>query len=171
MIKALIQPILIAVAVGGGVYVGQMAKDRSAPTPAYGTTPGHGESDGAHHGPDALSEAPAKSLDMNVAYLKFKRQFVIPVLGEDGVEALVLLNIAISLTDGAKDDMFNHEPQFRDAFIRELLQMSDAGYFDEALTAPSTYEAIRETLLRAARDITTEGVSDVLILDFARQDR
>lgn len=168
MIKALLQPIMIAAAVGGGVFAGQMAKARLAPAPAAyeGSYAGEGAAPVAKS-PDDL----AKSLDMNTAYLKFKRQFVIPVLGDEGVEALVLLNIAISLNDGAKDDMFNHEPQFRDAFIRELLQMSDAGYFDAGLTAPSTYEAMRETLLRAARDITPEGVSDVLILDFARQDR
>lgn len=165
----LIQPLLIAAAVGGGVFAGQMAKDRFAPAPAAYPDPASPGGHGAKTA--AVSDTPAKSLDMNVSYLKFKRQFVIPVLGTDGVEALILLNIAISLEDDAKDDMFNHEPKFRDAFIRELLQMSDAGYFDAELTAPSTYEAMRESLLRAAREITAEGVSDVLILDFARQDR
>lgn len=184
--KQLLQPLLVAAAVGAGVFAGGMMKGSGDGGAAHSTYDSHGGDDSyakdSHakdgHGESSKDKGHGKkgseltrSLDMNVSYLKFKRQVVIPVLGNDGVEALILLNIAIALDESAKDAMFNHEPKFRDAFIRELLQMSDAGYFNEALTSPSTYEAMRETLLRAARDVSAEGVNDVLILDFARQDR
>lgn len=163
--KAIINAVLIGAAVAGGVFVGQMAKARLAPAPES-------------YAPDAAAKAggttttpESKVSDPDVAYLRFKRQFVIPVLGEEGVESLVLLNIAIALDEAVQEEVFAHEPKFRDAFVRELLQISDAGYFNDSLTTPTTYEVLRETLIRAARDISEKGVVDVLILDLSKQDR
>jgi hypothetical protein len=104
-------------------------------------------------------------------YVKFKRQFVVPVVKNQSVDALILINLGLEVPAKRQDDVFRMEPRFRDAFIRELLQLSDRGYFDEELTSPATYEVLRETLARAAKEIDKEGVKDVLILDLTRQDR
>lgn len=182
--KAIVTVILYSVAAGGGVVAASFLKSNAAPADAHaeeGKETGSHEGKDSHgkkdsygkkdsHGKDSKSshgEVKTSELD----YLKFKRQFVVPVIGKDQVDALVLLNIGVSLSGDIKEEVFRHEPKFRDAFMRELLSMSNAGYFNDELTRPATYEVLRETLLRAARDVKEEGIEDILILDFARQDR
>jgi len=63
------------------------------------------------------------------------------------------------------------EPKLRDAFTRELLDLSNAGYFGDNITSPDTYDKVRSALLLAARRIIEDGVEDVLILDIAKQDQ
>lgn len=181
--KALLFPIIMAVSAAGGVMSADFAKNSLGASSAGNSEVGHGKadatSDNAHgsdkdhakdkpggHGGDGYAKSSEEK-----EFLNFKRQFVVPVLRDDSVSALILLNIAIETPAGKRDDMYRLEPRFRDAFIRELLQLSDSGYFDAELTSPETYEVIRETLYRAASDISNEGVGDVLILDLTRQDR
>lgn len=176
--KALITVVLYSVAAGGGVvaasYFKSNAAPADAPTEATKDSKSHEKKDShvkkdSHAKDSQDGHGEAKSGEIN--YLKFKRQFVVPVIGEDHVDALVLLNIGVSMSGDIKEEVFRHEPKFRDAFMRELLSMSNAGYFNDELTRPATYEVLRETLLRAARDVMDEGIEDILILDFARQDR
>lgn len=114
---------------------------------------------------DKLSSTNAFSL------LRFKRQFIVPEIGPEGVEALIILNLAIELDDQAGADIFSYEPKFRDAFVRELLALSQDGVFGNDLTSPQTYESLRTTLWRSALDVRAEGIKDVLILDMAKQER
>lgn len=182
--KGLIFPVVMAVSAFGGV----MSADFARTALGGGSSAAHDKASDdkdAHdkdakdshgkkaekggHGKDAKGDHDASGDDKE--YLNFKRQFVVPVVKDDAVEALILLNIGIETPNGKRDDMYRLEPRFRDAFIRELLQLSDSGYFDSELTSSATYEVIRETLFRAASEINKEGVSDVLILDLSRQDR
>ncbi len=190
--KAIVNIVVCCLAAVGGTLASSTLKAKAAsPSEAHASSgadghgnsdkhaksedKGHGKSDkkakSKGHGKDkGHDESSPKSSD-DFEFLKFKRQFVVPVIGEDRVNALVLLNIGISLSGDVKEELFQLEPKFRDAFMRELLSMSNAGYFNDGLTDPQTYEVLRETLLRAAKDIENVGVRDILILDFARQDR
>lgn len=103
-------------------------------------------------------------------YLKFKRQFVIPVMKEQKVGGLVLMNFNLELNEYAGADVFSQEPKLRDAYMRVLLQMSSEGAFDGDLVSPETYEKLRYNLLSASTRIIDEGVEDLLILDIVKQD-
>lgn len=171
--KSLLNIALCCIAAIGGTYAATTLKAKTDTPPEI-----YAEEEKRDGKEDKISKSKDKGHDKDASnssddfeFLKFKRQFVVPVIGEDRVDALVLLNIGISLSGDMKEELFRLEPKFRDAFMRELLGMSNAGYFNDELTNPETYEVLRETLLRAAKDIEKEGVKDILILDFARQDR
>ena len=121
----------------------------------------HGKKDS--HGKDMESGG--------TSYLKFKRQFVVPVTKNGRIDSLVIMNFNLILNSHAPENSFNMEPKLRDAFTRELLDLSNAGYFGDNITSPDTYDKVRSALLLAARRIIEDGVEDVLILDIAKQDQ
>ncbi|WP_298915630.1 flagellar basal body-associated FliL family protein [uncultured Algimonas sp.] len=180
--KAIILPVVMAVSAAGGVFAADMIRGdggHSAPSADHAKADGH-DTDGhdtkdkghakADHAGKGHDDASEYKSGGKMDFIKFKRQFVVPVVKQGEIDALVLLNLGLEVPDDKREAMFRMEPRFRDAFIRELLQLSDDGYFDEALTSPGTYEVLRETLTRAAQDISEDGVSGVLILDLSRQD-
>lgn len=105
-----------------------------------------------------------------IDYLKFKRQFVIPVMKDNKIQSLVIMNFNIELNDDAPSNSFTFEPKLRDAYMRDLLNLSNEGVFDDDLTSPETFEYIRETLLGSSRKIMPKGVQNILILDIAKRD-
>lgn len=167
--KALILPVLMSISAAGGVFTANLLKgDAPSAAPASHGDEGHGAEKAAKSkGHGGESSAKSDSSD----FMKFKRQFVVPVMKDQSVEALVLLNLGLDIDESKRDEVFRKEPRFRDIFIRELLQLSNDGYFNEEMTSPNTYEVVRETLLRAAKSVDETSVNDVLILDFSRQDR
>lgn len=180
--KALLFPIVLAIFAAGGVLAADKVRGNSAPAAISDgghddTSGGSGKSDkGDSHGKsekkdDGHGDQGGDSYGGQTDFINFKRQFVVPVLKDNAVEALILINLALEVPASERDNMFRMEPRFRDAFIRELLQLSDDGYFDQELTSSDTYEILRETLSRAADDISDGGVNKVLILDLSRQDR
>jgi flagellar FliL protein len=171
--KALLFPIILAVFAAGGVIAADTVRG-DAPAPAadgsHGTDSADHGGDDSHGEGDSGDHADEEGAD-DTDFINFKRQFVVPVLKDNAVEALILINLGLEVPAAERDNMFRLEPRFRDAFIRELLQLSDDGYFDQELTSPDTYEVLRETLSRAANDISDGGIKDILILDLSRQDR
>jgi len=164
MVKGLLKTaaLIIAVVIGG---VGA-----SSDAPGHGAEvhekESHGKSDKGKKG-----EGDGKSSDNSTTtYMKFKRQFVIPVMKENKIKSLVIMNFNIELNDAAPANSFNLEPKLRDAFMRSLLNLSNEGVFDDDLTSPETFDYIRETLVGASRGILSQGVENVLILDVAKRD-
>lgn len=117
--------------------------------------------DDGHDGSDSSS----------VSYLKFKRQFVVPVMEHGKIEALVIMNLNLELNENAPDNVYSLEPKLRDAITRELLTMSDNNIFGKKLTSAESYETLRDTLMRASEAVVPDGIKDVLILDIARQEQ
>lgn len=182
--KALLYPFVLAVFAAGGVIAADRVRgDAPASTHAGVSDKGHDIKTGNHGKPEksgshGKSEKTSSghgdkggdSYSGDTDFIKFKRQFVVPVLKDNAVDALILINLALEVPASKRDEMFRLEPRFRDGFIRELLQLSDDGYFDQELTSSDTYEILRETLSRAADDISEGGVKKILILDLSRQD-
>lgn len=117
------------------------------------------------HGEEA-EDAGASSALM---YLKFKRQFVVPVVKSGKIESLVLLNLNLELSPSAPDDAHMMEPKLRDALMRSLLGLAHEGVFTGDLTNPDTYDHLQESLLEATESVLADGVKSVLILDLTRQ--
>lgn len=177
--KAILFPVILGVSAFGGVMVADIIRPSdpaSAASKGETKSDGHGEdshgkADAGGHGSDGHGKEGDAAKAGDTEFLKFKRQFVVPVMREDTVQALVLLNLGLEVTSKKRNELFRMEPRFRDAFIRELLSLSDSGYLHGDLTSPATYEVVRETLLRAANEVADEGIVNVLILDLSRQDR
>lgn len=186
MIKKILGSAFLILAVIGGAVAGDFAKNRPATEAtshdektskkdAHGKKASHGK-DKKHGAKDNKKKDSAKGHGESVSldgptYLKFKRQFVVPVMKRGEIDALVIMNLNYELDSDAPDNIYTFEPKLRDAIVRELLTLSDAGIFGDDLTTPQNYEQLRTTLLEAGQRVVGEGIRDVLILDIARQDQ
>ena len=107
----------------------------------------------------------------DTSYMKFKRQFVIPIMDRDKIQSLVIMNINLELDKDAPQSAYTLEPKLRDAIMRELLALSHTGAFSDDLTSTETYNKLRNSLLTASQAVMKKGVKNVLILDLMRQDQ
>ncbi len=122
---------------------------------------GHGADDGDEDGASSAA----------ISYLKFKRQFVVPVVKGGKIESLVLLNLNLEIDADSPENIHIFEPKLRDALMRELMALSHNGLFTGDLTNTETYDHIRDSLLSATKHVLESGVKNVLILDLSRQEQ
>lgn len=122
---------------------------------------GHGEAKGGHG-----EESPAGD-DKGV--IKFSRQFVVPVLHEDGRSSLVVFDIGIEVPPGASEGLYQFEPRLRDAILSALLRLSNEGLFNDQFFNDNNLAALRTNLLAAAKTIVGDDAEQILILNIARQ--
>lgn len=103
-------------------------------------------------------------------YVKLARQIIVPVVHERETRALMLFDLALDVPSGAVERAYASEPRLRDAFLRELMDLSYAGAFLSTYTDDRVIAELRGRLRAAARRILGEDVSEVLILDILRQE-
>lgn len=126
---------------------------------------GKGKGDDASAGDDG-----AYGFNNGLNYFKFSRQFVVPIIAEHGVRALVLLDLNLEMDADAAESFYVREPKLRDVLMIELLDIANEGRFDGVLTDRKNLDMIRIDLVNAVRDVEGDSVHDVLILDIMRQD-
>jgi len=107
----------------------------------------------------------------STAYYKFSRQFIVPVVNDNNVQSLVILDLNLEIDPSLGEDLYAMDPKLRDVIMTELIALSNEGRFARRMTDPSNYAEIRTRLLAAVQTIQEKGVRDVLILDLARQDQ
>ncbi len=141
---------------------------------------------GSHGAMDGKAGKPAKkapkddghggkggdSYDLNDGrnYFKFSRQFVVPIVAEEGVKSLVVIDLNLEMDSDAAERFYVREPKLRDALMIELLDIANEGRFSGVLTDRRNLELVRVDLLNAVQDVEGEVVHDVLIQDIMRQD-
>ncbi|MDO6522999.1 flagellar basal body-associated FliL family protein [Shimia thalassica] len=103
-------------------------------------------------------------------YAKLNNQFVIPIVQEEAVESLVLISLSIEVVSGNKDLVFEREPKLRDALLQVMFDHANMGGFKGTFTNSSNLKVLRTALLETAQKTLGDVVSDVLILDLARQE-
>ena len=103
-------------------------------------------------------------------YVKLNNQFVIPVVEDGNVSALVVLALSLEVTTGSTEAVFATEPKLRDVFLQVLFDHANAGGFRGAFTDGSNLIVLRQALKEVAMQVLGDKVSDVLIVDIARQD-
>ena len=182
--------ILQALAVAGGAFLGYSIKSGGG-APAHeeaerhseeAEKKDHGEKEGEDKKKDKKSKKKKKDDGHgdshggggagveNAGYMKFGRQFVVPVLAHDDVDALVILDINLELDPSAAESAYAREPKVRDALLKSLLQLSNEGAFGERLLNEENLDDIRARLLTSAKTVLDDDVIGVLILNVARQD-
>lgn len=172
--KFIVAMLIVLLAIGGGGALGIMLKP--APEPASGQGEGAREK-GSGHAPTDMDHADAPGADAHgdsggaaPAYVKIARQMIIPVVEGGKTQALMVFEIALDVPEKYREEVFEREPRLRDAFLREMFEMSHTGAFLETYTSERVMEELREKLLAAARVHLGARVSDVLILDALRQE-
>jgi len=108
--------------------------------------------------------------DAVLDYVKLSNQFVIPVVKEGKVTALVVMSLSVEVTSGGQELIYEREPKLRDAFLQVLFDHANAGGFDGTFTNGRNMTILRDSLKEIA--VTTLGsvITDVLVIDVVRQD-
>jgi flagellar FliL protein len=103
-------------------------------------------------------------------YAKLSNQFVVPVMVEGKVAAMVILSLSLEVKNGTTSEVYAAEPKLRDVFLQVLFDHANSGGFTGAYTDGANLLLLRKALLEAAKGVLKENVSDVLIIDIVRQD-
>ncbi len=120
-------------------------------------------------GPAVAAAAPLPAPEPTEA-ARLSNQFVVPVVRDDRVAAMVVMALSIEVAAGTTSTVFENEPKLRDALLLVLFDHANAGGFDGPFTELSNLETLRSALREAARAELGDIVVDVLISDLARQD-
>jgi hypothetical protein len=167
MLKKILPFLLLIVGSGAGVGAGVFLRPDSEPTIST-----EGDVDTEHQVDETSKkdygpENPAPSME----YAKLNNQFVVPIVKDTAVVALVVLALSIEVPEGKKDVVFQREPKLRDSFLQVLFDHANIGGFDGAFTSAANLRVLRNALSEAGqKDIGDDIVNDVLILEIARQD-
>lgn len=163
MMKSLILPVLLAViGTGGGIGAG-LALQHSTGDPAPDSCTG---ADAEQPAAAALLPEPDAARD----YARLNNQFVIPVVDDGRIAALVVMSLNVEVRPGTTAAVFAVEPKLRDGFLQIMFDHANIGGFSGNFTQNSTLRVLRNDLLQTARRIVGPDVTDVLITDIVRQD-
>ena len=169
MKKILLPLILLLFGVGGGVGAGIALKPAPEPDPellADGNPCGEPVSD-AHATTDHAAVA---DIGEEREYAKLNNQFIIPVVDDGLVSALVVIAISLEVVPETTTAVLASEPKLRDAFLQAMFDHANIGGFSGNFTTGTNMRSLRNELLRAAQRISGDIVTDVLITDIVRQD-
>lgn len=175
MLGKLIPVILALVGLGGGVGAGLFLRPAPAPeehaaegstdpakTGEHGEAPPEGEGAAADHEGEPEDGAPE--------YVKMNNQFVVPVVKDGLVSAMVVLSVSIEVEAGNTEAVYQREPKLRDVFLQVLFDHANTGGFSGSFTDGANLIVLRTSLKEAATLVMGSVVRDVLITDIARQD-
>ncbi len=179
--KKLIPMLIALVGVLGGAGAGfilRPASDKGDPGAMDShAAPAEGEADAGDHAAADSHDAAAPAADDGhdaegsvPDYVKLSNQFVVPVVEEGRVAAMVILSLTLEVPIGASEAIYAREPKLRDAFLQVLFDHANAGGFRGAFTDGANLVILRKALLEAAQAAMPGSVSDVLIADIVRQD-
>lgn len=103
-------------------------------------------------------------------YVRLDNQFIVPVVNDSQVAAMVVLSLNLEVLVGQQDLVLLHEPRLRDLFLQVLFDHANTGGFEGMFTASSNMRRLRDALHQAAQEALGDVVTDVLITDIVRQD-
>jgi flagellar protein FliL len=169
MLRKLFPILLALVGLGGGISAGLFLR------PAPGAedhataevTDGQAKDDGHAKDGDAEHAEPDEN---GPEYVKMNNQFVVPVVDEGRVAAMVVLTLSLEVEAGNTETVYQHEPKLRDAFLQVMFDHANTGGFSGTFTDGSNLVVLRTSLKEAAGLVLGTIVGDVLITDIARQD-
>lgn len=174
MKKLLLPIILLLVGTGAGVGAGIVLKPEPEPEEEMAAAADHGEIAclPGEHGEVAHEDAPilAPVADVEVEYVEMDNQFVVPVIANEEVAAMVVVSLSIEVPTGARDAITGVAPKLRDVFLHAMFDHANIGGFSGNFTSNSNMRVLREDLLREAQGVVGETARDVLIVEIVRQD-
>jgi len=160
-------PVILAViGIGGGVGAGLALRPEASVEQTKLSADPCGDVQGQEPD-DAAKEAPDPA---TLEYVKLNNQFVVPVVQDNRVNALVVISLSVEVEQGYKEEIYSREPKLRDAFLQVFFDHANAGGFRGAFTNSNNMDVLRKALRETAKDTVGSLVTDVLIMEIARQD-
>jgi flagellar protein FliL len=164
MIRKLLPILLAVLGLGGGIGAGLFL--RPAPAPDEHAATGEAADGEA----PAEGEEGAEPEEGGPEYVKMNNQFVVPVVAQGRVAAMVVLSLSLEVEAGNSEAIYQREPKLRDVFLQVLFDHANVGGFSGSFTDGSNLITLRTSLKEAAGMVMGPTVRDVLITDIARQD-
>ncbi len=103
-------------------------------------------------------------------YLKFKRQFVIPVMKDGKPEMLMVFDINIEVDGSFSDNAYSYEPRLRDAILTQLFIFANDGDLTQITESTETLTNVKAVLLETARRIMGDSAREILLIDIGIQE-
>lgn len=164
MVNKILPILFILIGAGAGIGAGILLKpepSEMAMDNPCGDIPEHDE----HMAKDEMPEQAELS-----EYVELNNQFVIPVVLDDLVEALVVMSVGIEVNEGQAEVVYKREPKLRDALLQVMFDHANIGGFRGRFTDGNNMDVLRVSLTEAAQSIIGDIVTGVVITDIARQD-
>lgn len=166
-------PVILAViglasGIGAGLVLRPAPVAHEAPAPENPTTDEDQAPPQTHAEQEIAGQQQPSEAEFD--YVKLANQFVVPVVKDGKVTALVILTLSVEVSKGAGETVYAREPKLRDGFLRVLFDHANAGGFDGDFTVPTKLAALRRALKEQAAHSLGTILQDVLILDMVRQD-
>jgi len=165
MIGKLVPLILAGLGLGGGIAAGLALRPEpeapaqagavADPSATVAATQDATAGDGAEDAPE---------------FARLNNQFVVPVVEEGRVSAMVVLALSLEIEPGMSEAVFQREPKLRDVFLQVLFDHANIGGFSGSFTDSANLVVLRTSLREAATTVLGRTIRDVLITDIARQD-
>ena len=165
MIRLLLPVMLALLGLGAGVGAGVALRPDNGESADAAPRP-EAAPDQAAETPKPRPAAPDKKRD----YVKLNNQFIVPVIGEERVQSLVILSLSLEIEEGQRQMVYDREPKLRDVLLQVMFDHANMGGFDGAFTDANTLDVLRQALTEAAQRVIGRQVSEVLITNIARQD-
>lgn len=171
--KALLLPLILGlVGLGAGVGAGMMLKPVPEPAPeaAEGEDSNSEDGDYAEDDDYEADKEDGEEEGSDSEFARMSSQFIVPVIEDDEVAAMVVLSMTIEVDVGGTTVVFQREPRLRDSFLRVLFDHANIGGFDAGFTQSGTLEILRKALKEAAQKSLGPIVREILIVDILRQE-
>lgn len=181
--KNIIGAVLIAVFAAAGGFGGQMLKGDGTAKDSHAVEKeeadhggGHGKEDAGHGDSHSKKKKDdhggghGKADVSGTQYFNFSREFVVPIMKQQRVDSLVIININLEVESSVMDKMFSIKPKLRDNIMTTLVELSNDGKTLVEPTNVDSYETIRSVILSNLNSVVASGIENVLIMDLAKQD-
>ena len=165
--------ILVAAGLGAGIGAGLVLAPPPEPPDAVCDTAIDADCKSEGDPPPETAENaadPSDDEDAPYDYVKLNNQFVIPIVREERVSALVVISVTLEVETGTSASVFDREPKIRDAFLQEMFDFAYLGGFDGPFTKSENLSSLRRALKEIGQRIAGPIVHDVLIVDLVRQE-
>ncbi len=157
---------------GGGGYFAKTLTANAAPSESHDeASSGHDAADKGHGKKDKKKKGGhgAEEDTGATSYMKFGRQFVVPVVERGRPKSMVILDINIEVDNTLNESVYTLEPRLRDALLSRLLGLSSQGMLPQLLEDVEKMDATKAALLETSREIIGDAAVGVLILDVGIQ--
>ncbi|MBO9434575.1 flagellar basal body-associated protein FliL [Ruegeria sp. R13_0] len=172
MIKKLLPVIFLVIGTGAGIGAGKFLGGGEAKV-------GFDKTEKVEKTDKETKEKPAKSKEKDKGkksegggfeYLKLTKQFVVPIVEDEEISALVTMSLSLEANSAITETFYAIEPKLRDGFLQVLFDHANTGGFDGAFTHSDNLSTLRKSLLEVAKKDLGDDVSKVLIMSVSRQD-